>query len=94
MRPRPVSAYAQGAQKGLQATNRVPSDHVAFGRAFMDMDLGDLDNFDATAHTSLRDLFPIASKSDEPIIYIEDSSYEFSAKLDVIEFVEKNLWER
>jgi hypothetical protein len=31
----------------------LPCGDVAFGRAFMDMDLDDLDKFDANMHTSL-----------------------------------------
>jgi hypothetical protein len=54
----------------------------------MDLDLDDLDNFDAIMHTSLGDLFPTASKTDEPIVYIKDSASEFSVKPDVIELVD------
>jgi hypothetical protein len=68
----------------------LPRDDVALVRAFMDMDLCDLDNFYAIIQTSLGDLSPIASKTDEPIVYIKDSAYEFSIKPDVIASVEKN----
>jgi hypothetical protein len=54
----------------------------------MDLDLDDLDNFGAIMHTSLGDLFPIASKTDEPIVYIKDSASKFYVKPDVIELVE------
>jgi hypothetical protein len=66
-----------------------PHDCAAFSRAFVDMDLDDLDKFDALIHTSLRNLFPIASKDDEPIIFIKASAYEFSIKTEAIEWVEK-----
>jgi hypothetical protein len=55
----------------------------------MDMDLDDLDKFDANMHTSLWDLFPIARKTDEQIVYIKDGAYEFSVKPDAIELVKK-----
>jgi hypothetical protein len=52
----------------------LPHDCSAIGRAFMDMDL---DNFDALFHSSLGDLFPTASKTNEPLVYIKDTAYEF-----------------
>jgi hypothetical protein len=33
----------------------LPRDDATFGRAFMDMDLDDLENFDAIIHTLLGD---------------------------------------
>jgi hypothetical protein len=54
----------------------------------MDMDLDDLYSFDALVHTSLGDLFPIASKTNEPIVYIKDSAYEFSVDPEIIKMVE------
>jgi hypothetical protein len=67
-----------------------PHDIVAFGRAFVDADLDDLDIFDALRHASLGDLFPTISKTNEPIIYIKYSAYEFFVNPDIIELVEKN----
>ena len=65
-----------------------PTENAAFGRAFMDMDLDDLDNFDVIVHTSLGELFPVASKINEPIVYIKDSAYEFSVDPGIIKKVE------
>jgi hypothetical protein len=62
----------------------LPRDCDAIGRDFMDMDLDDLDKLDAMIHTLLGDSFPIASKADEPIVFIKDSAYEFSIKSEAI----------
>jgi hypothetical protein len=64
----------------------LPHHCAAFGRAFMDMDLDDFNRIHALMHTSFGDLFPIASKADEPIVFIQDSSYEFSVKTKDIEW--------
>jgi hypothetical protein len=73
------------------ASKLIPLDCIAaFGRAFVEADLDNLDRFDSLIHASLGDLFPIISKTDEPIVCIKDPAYEFSVNPDIIELVEKN----
>jgi hypothetical protein len=62
----------------------LPHDCAAFGRAFIYMNLDDLDKFDAIIHTSLGNLFHIASKTYEPIVFIKDSAYDFLLKLKLL----------
>jgi hypothetical protein len=42
---------------------------IDFSEAFMNLDLDDLDKFDASLSTCLGDLFPVANKIDAPAIY-------------------------
>jgi hypothetical protein len=65
---------------------------IAFSKAFMSLDIDNLDELDKF-ETSLNDfalenLFPTASKSNEPAICIKDKDYEFDVNPKIIERVE------
>jgi hypothetical protein len=44
----------------------------------MNVELDDLDVFEASLGFCLDDLFPHARKTEAPLIYIEDKDYEFN----------------
>jgi hypothetical protein len=73
------------------SSKSTPSEEdIAFSEAFMNLDLDDLDKFDASMSTSLGELFPVASKMDAPAIYIKDKDYEFNVDSEIIELVESS----
>jgi hypothetical protein len=49
-----------------------------FTETFMNVELDDLDVFEASLGFCLDDLFPHARKTEAPLIYIEDKDYEFN----------------
>jgi hypothetical protein len=49
---------------------------LLLSKAFMSMDLNELDKFEASMNTALGELFPLASESYESPIYIKDKDYE------------------
>jgi hypothetical protein len=54
----------------------MPSEEdIAFTKAFMNIYLDDLENFGACMSTSFGELFPVASKSYAPAIYIKYKDY-------------------
>jgi hypothetical protein len=59
-----------------------------FTKAFMNAELDDLDEFEASLSSCLDDLFPDARKTEAPVIYIKDIHYEFNVEPEKIERVE------
>jgi hypothetical protein len=51
----------------------------------MNIDLDDLDKFEASLSSCLGDLFPVARKSEASTIYIKDKDYEFDVDPNKIE---------
>ena len=72
------------------SSKETPSEEdIAFTKAFMSLDLDDLDKFEASLSTfALGELFPVASKCNEPAIFIKDKDYEFEVNPEIIERVE------
>jgi hypothetical protein len=46
----------------------------------MNVELDDLDEFEASLSSCLEDLFPNARKIETPVIYIKDRDYEFNVE--------------
>jgi hypothetical protein len=63
-------------------------EYIAFTEAFMNIDLDDLDKFEASMSSYLGDLFVVARESEAPVIYIKDKDYEFDVGPEKIEKVE------
>jgi hypothetical protein len=59
-----------------------------FNKAFMNVKLDDLDEFEASLSSCLDDLFLDARKVEAPVIYIKDKDYEFNVETKKIERAE------
>jgi hypothetical protein len=49
-----------------------------FNETFINIELDDLDEFETSLGSCLHDLFPVARKTEAPVIYINDKDYEFN----------------
>jgi hypothetical protein len=59
-----------------------------FTENFMNTELDDLDEFEASLSSCLEDFFPDARKTKAPVIYIKDKDYEFNVESEKIERAE------
>jgi hypothetical protein len=61
---------------------------IAFTEAFINIDLDDLDKFEAGLSSCLGDLFCVSRESEVHAIYIKEKDYEFNVNPKKIERVE------
>jgi hypothetical protein len=66
------------------SSSKITEEYISFPKAFMSMDLNELDKFEASMKTALGELFHVASESYEYAIYIKDKDYEFNADIKII----------
>ena len=72
------------------SSSKFTKEDLAFSKAFMSMDLDDLDKLEASMNTTLGELFSVAREAYESAIYIKDKDYEFNVDIEIIEIIESN----